>query len=233
MTRLTSGHRCWRRTAPLQHGVPTGAQIPQHAALAGVRRTPVCPDRRGGSWTRERPETDGGRPAQGRPRRVTVRGGGHHTMTRPRRAMWLCTACRRCRRHTTLRAREGHLWCARCQAMQLFRPVKAMPQMRRRQAPVGAAPGGGVRPDQPSCRQAHPLGRAHSATPARHGTVIYVVCGWQGCARRLALPVAAWEAEVARRQGLSSEGTAWERTRETQQGRTLAGDATPPDGRMP
>ena len=60
-------------------------------------------------------------------------------MTRPRRAMWLCTACRRCRRHTSLRTREGRLWCARCQATQLFRPVKAMPQMRRRQPAVGAA----------------------------------------------------------------------------------------------
>ena len=90
-----------------------------------------------------------------------------------------------------------------------------------------------MRPDQPSCRQAHPLGRAHSATPARHGTVIDVVCGWQGCAGRLALPVAAWEAEVGRRQGRSSEGTAWEHTRETPQGWTLAGDATPPAGRMP
>ena len=37
MTRLTRGHRCWRRTAPLQHGVPTVPQIPQHAALAGGR----------------------------------------------------------------------------------------------------------------------------------------------------------------------------------------------------
>ena len=38
MTRLTSGHPLWRRTAPLQHARSTGAQIPQHAALAGVRR---------------------------------------------------------------------------------------------------------------------------------------------------------------------------------------------------
>ena len=56
-----------------------------------------------------------------------------------------------------------------------------------------------MRPDQPSCRQAHPLDRAHSAAPAVSGMVVYVVCGWQGCARRLTLPVAAWEAEVARR----------------------------------
>ena len=89
-----------------------------------------------------------------------------------------------------------------------------------------------MRPDQPSCRQAHPLGRAHSAAPAGHGTVVYVVCGWHGCAQRLALPVAAWEAEVARRQVLSSGGTAWERTRETQQGRILAG-RRPPMGACP
>jgi hypothetical protein len=89
-----------------------------------------------------------------------------------------------------------------------------------------------VRPDQPSCRQAHPLGWAHSATPAQHGTVIYVVCGWQGCARRLALPVAAWEAEVARRQVLSSEGTAWERTRDAQAGED-AGGRCPPMGAGP
>ena len=37
MTRLTSGHRLWRRTAPLQHTMSTVTQIPQHAALAGVR----------------------------------------------------------------------------------------------------------------------------------------------------------------------------------------------------
>jgi hypothetical protein len=37
MTRLTRGHRWWRRTAPLQHGGPTVPQIPQHAALAGGR----------------------------------------------------------------------------------------------------------------------------------------------------------------------------------------------------
>ena len=35
MTRLTSGHPLWRRTAPLQHARSTVAQIPQHAALAG------------------------------------------------------------------------------------------------------------------------------------------------------------------------------------------------------
>ena len=40
-------------------------------------------------------------------------------------------------------------------------------------------------------------------------------------------------AHVARQQGLSSGGTAWEHTRETPQGWTLAGDATPPAGRMP
>ena len=36
MTRLTRGHQCWRRTAPLQHGGPTGKQIPQDAALTGA-----------------------------------------------------------------------------------------------------------------------------------------------------------------------------------------------------
>ena len=77
-----------------------------------------------------------------------------------------------------------------------------------------------------------PLGRTHSAAPAGHGMVVYVVSRWQGCARRLALPVAAWEAEVARRQVLSSGGTAWERTRETQQGRILAG-RRPPMGACP
>jgi hypothetical protein len=35
MTWLTSGHRLCRRTAPLQHGGPTGEHVPQHAALAG------------------------------------------------------------------------------------------------------------------------------------------------------------------------------------------------------
>ena len=36
MTRLTSGHRLWRRTAPRQHGGPMGEQGPQGVSLAGV-----------------------------------------------------------------------------------------------------------------------------------------------------------------------------------------------------
>ena len=36
MTRLTRGHKCWRRTAPLQYGGPTGEQVPQGAPLTGA-----------------------------------------------------------------------------------------------------------------------------------------------------------------------------------------------------
>lgn len=54
-----------------------------------------------------------------------------HVQGRPRRPMWLCTACRLCRRHTSLRALEGRFWCAWCQQVTVFRPGQAMPQMSR------------------------------------------------------------------------------------------------------
>jgi hypothetical protein len=52
---------------------------------------------------------------------------------------------------------------------------------------------------QLACNAIHPLWAASNATPAASGQVVYVVCGWQGCAQRRVVPVAAWETEVARR----------------------------------
>jgi hypothetical protein len=51
------------------------------------------------------------------------------------------------------------------------------------------------------CRKHSPeLGMAHTPTPRPDGQVVYVVCGWQGCAQRLALPADVWQEELRRRQ---------------------------------
>lgn len=41
-----------------------------------------------------------------------------------RRRTYRCTACQRCRRHTALRAIDGRMWCAWCQAVTVFRRVR-------------------------------------------------------------------------------------------------------------
>lgn len=58
------------------------------------------------------------------------------------------------------------------------------------------------------CKTHHDLAMAHSATYAADGQRVYVVCGHNCCPQRLVLPVAWWEAELARREGASA---AWER----------------------
>jgi hypothetical protein len=60
-----------------------------------------------------------------------------------------------------------------------------------------------TRPER--CRTQHPLSQAHSPTPAASAQVVYVVCGWQGCPQRRVVPVALWEAEVARRSRAPSQ----------------------------
>jgi hypothetical protein len=60
-----------------------------------------------------------------------------------------------------------------------------------------------------TCCGQHPLDEAHSPTPAMSGTVVYVVCGHLGCTERLAVDVAVWEAEMARRRALSEGVQVW------------------------
>jgi hypothetical protein len=43
------------------------------------------------------------------------------------------------------------------------------------------------------------LGMAHTPTERPDGQVVYVVCGWQGCPQRLALPAEVWQEELRRR----------------------------------
>ncbi len=45
----------------------------------------------------------------------------------------------------------------------------------------------------------HPLARAHSPLPSRHGTMVYVTCGV--CGVRGMTTAALWQAEQARRRG--------------------------------
>lgn len=58
---------------------------------------------------------------------------------------------------------------------------------------------GGLRSTPAHARKRHPLDQAHSPTAAQAGTLVYVVCGWQGCAQRLEVDAAVWQAELARR----------------------------------
>lgn len=41
-----------------------------------------------------------------------------------RRRTYLCTVCARWRRHTVLRALDGRMWCAWCQAVTVCRRVR-------------------------------------------------------------------------------------------------------------
>jgi hypothetical protein len=49
-------------------------------------------------------------------------------------------------------------------------------------------------------RQDHPLAQVHSPTLAQGGTVVYVICGYDGCQQRLVLALAQWQAERRRRR---------------------------------
>ena len=53
-------------------------------------------------------------------------------------------------------------------------------------------------------RQDHPLAQAHSPTLAQGGTVVYVICGDDGCPQRLVLALAQWQAERRRRRRSST-----------------------------
>jgi hypothetical protein len=58
----------------------------------------------------------------------------------------------------------------------------------------------GIRSTEAHDKKHHPLGQAHTAVQAPTGTLVYVVCGWQGCAQRLQVDAAVWQAELARRR---------------------------------
>ena len=58
----------------------------------------------------------------------------------------------------------------------------------------------GIRGTDAHDKKHHPLSLAHSPTANAAGTLVYVVCGWQGCAQRLEVDVAVWEAERTRRK---------------------------------
>lgn len=59
----------------------------------------------------------------------------------------------------------------------------------------------GIRSTYAHDRKYHPLHQAHSPTATPTGALVYVVCGWQGCAQRLEVDARVWEAEAARRAG--------------------------------
>ena len=50
------------------------------------------------------------------------------------------------------------------------------------------------------CLAEHPLSAAHSATVSLDGRVVYVVCGWNGCAQRRVVAADVWEAREDRRR---------------------------------
>jgi hypothetical protein len=64
-------------------------------------------------------------------------------------------------------------------------------------------------------RQDHPLAQAHSPTLAQGGTVVYVICGDDGCPQRLVLARAQWQAELRRRRRSSARLDAAVARRET------------------
>jgi hypothetical protein len=53
-------------------------------------------------------------------------------------------------------------------------------------------------------RQDHPLAQAHSPALAHGGTVVYVICSYDGCPQRLVLARAQWQAELRRRRRTSA-----------------------------
>ena len=57
----------------------------------------------------------------------------------------------------------------------------------------------GIRSTEAHDKKHHPLDQAHTPTATPTGALVYVVCGWQGCAQRLEVDAAVWEAEAARR----------------------------------
>ena len=59
----------------------------------------------------------------------------------------------------------------------------------------------GIRSTDAHDKRHHPLDQAHSPMATPTGELVYVVCGWDGCAQRLEVDAAVWEAEVARRAG--------------------------------
>jgi hypothetical protein len=60
------------------------------------------------------------------------------------------------------------------------------------------------------------------------GQVVYVVCGVRGCTERLAVDVAVWEAEMARRRARSAGVQVWHA-----RGDRLVPVAPDVDGRVP
>ena len=67
----------------------------------------------------------------------------------------------------------------------------------------------GIRGSDAHDTQHHPIDQAHSPAANAAGTRVYVVCDWNGCAQRLAVDGAVWEAEVARRRALSDGVQVW------------------------
>jgi len=64
----------------------------------------------------------------------------------------------------------------------------------------------GIRSTDAHDKKHHPLDQAHSATATPTGALVYVVCGWQGCAQRLEVDAAVWQAEEARRRAPPATG---------------------------
>jgi hypothetical protein len=58
----------------------------------------------------------------------------------------------------------------------------------------------GIRSTDAHATQHHPLDQAHTPTEAASGLVVYVVCGFDGCAQRLEVDAAVWREEEARRR---------------------------------
>ena len=50
---------------------------------------------------------------------------------RPRRGVWLCLTCHRCRRYTCLQTLWHRMWCAYCQAVTVWGLTEARPRMNR------------------------------------------------------------------------------------------------------
>jgi hypothetical protein len=62
----------------------------------------------------------------------------------------------------------------------------------------------GIRSTHAHDKKYHPLDHAHSPTATPTGALVYCVCGWDGCAQRLEVDAAVWEAEMRRRAGAGS-----------------------------
>jgi len=58
----------------------------------------------------------------------------------------------------------------------------------------------GIRSSDAHDKKHHPLDQAHSAVATPTGALVYVVCGWQGCAQRLEVDEKVWRDAEARRR---------------------------------